>query len=308
MKILVVGAGAVGGYFGARLMQAGRDVTFLVRPGRAEQLAAHGLRIRGVDGDTRLTPVTITAERLSSSFDIVLVAVKAYALESAIADLGPAVGPDTIVIPTLNGMRQLNLLRDRFGTAHVYGGVCLVVTSLGDDGEIVQLNGLQELSYGPLDGVGTSTLERVDQALSGAGFVTHASTTIVQDMWEKWLLLGTLGALTCLTRGNVGQIEAVAGGAELVEALLAEVVAIATAAGHRPRERALDGARAALTERGSTTASSMYRDLTQHRRTEVEHLLGDLHTRAGALGVPAPLLNATLVSKRIYEIALAQNT
>jgi len=308
MKILVVGAGAVGGYFGARLLQAGRDVTFLVRPGRAEQLAAHGLRIRGLDGNTRLTPVTITSERISFPFEIVLLAVKAYALESAIKDLGPAVGPDTLVIPMLNGMRQLDLLRDRFGPAHVYGGVCLVVTTLGAGGEIVQLTGLQELSYGPLDGVPTAALERVDRALSGAGFATHASTTIVQDMWEKWLLLGTLGALTCLARGNVGQIEAVAGGAEVVEALLAEVVAITTAAGHAPRTRALDAAQAQLTTRGAATTSSMYRDLTQHRPTEVEHMLGDLHARALVLGVPAPLLNAALVSLRVYERARAQST
>src|SRR5258708_20545360 len=106
MKILVVGAGAVGGYFGARLAQAGRDVTFLVRPSRAQQLRSEGLRIVSPHGDLTLQPKTITAKELDGSFDIIFLSVKAQALDQAMEDMAPAVGPDTMIYPVLNAIRH----------------------------------------------------------------------------------------------------------------------------------------------------------------------------------------------------------
>src|SRR3981189_688255 len=113
MKILIVGAGAVGGYFGARLAQAGRDVTFLVRPSRAQHLRSEGLRVLSPHGDLTLQPTTITAEELHSSFDIVFLSVKAQALDQAMKDMAPAVGPDTMIYPVLNGMRHIETLTHR---------------------------------------------------------------------------------------------------------------------------------------------------------------------------------------------------
>src|SRR3984885_13819708 len=126
MQILVVGAGAVGGYFGARLAQAGRDVTFLVRARRAEEIKAHGLQILSPHGDLTLHPETLTSEKINKPYDLILLAVKSYTLSSAMSDFALAVGPETMILPALNGMRHIDLLIARFGQRVVLGGVCLV--------------------------------------------------------------------------------------------------------------------------------------------------------------------------------------
>src|SRR5439155_16340566 len=145
MRILVVGAGAVGGYFGARLAQAGRDVTFLVRPARAQQLRSDGLRIVSPHGDLTLQLKTITAEELNSPYDIIFLSVKALAIDQAIDDMTPAVGPDTMIYPVLNGMRHIEILTRRFGQRPVLGGVCMVSTDLDEQGRIVQMNPMEKL-------------------------------------------------------------------------------------------------------------------------------------------------------------------
>ena len=148
MRILIVGAGAVGGYFGGRLAQAGRDVTFLVRPSRAKQLAQHGLRIISPRGDAVLAPKLISAEEIDTPYDLVFLSVKAYALEAAMNDFAAAVGPETMILPVLNGMRHVDLLTKRFGEHAVIGGVCQVASEIDDEGRIVQLADFQQLVYG----------------------------------------------------------------------------------------------------------------------------------------------------------------
>src|SRR5580700_10356474 len=132
MRILVVGAGSVGGYFGGRLAQAGRDVTFLVRPLRAQQLARDGLRIVSPHGDVVLTPKLLSAEQLTQPYDVVFLSVKAYALDAAMNDFAAAVGAETMILPVLNGMRHVELLIARFGKQQVLGGVCLVATEIDE--------------------------------------------------------------------------------------------------------------------------------------------------------------------------------
>src|SRR5277367_3715844 len=138
MRILIIGAGAVGGYFGGRLAQAGRDVTFLVRPKRAEAIQAQGLRILSPKyGDLTLRPKTITAAQIVSPYDIVLLSVKSYDLAAAIHDFAPAVGPRAVIIPVLNGMRHIDVLSERFGRNAVLGGVCYVATEVDSQGRII---------------------------------------------------------------------------------------------------------------------------------------------------------------------------
>jgi len=163
MRILVVGAGATGGYFGGRLAQAGRDVTFLVRPARAEQLRAEGLRLVSPHhGDATLRPRLVTAGQITFPYDVALLSVKAFALEAALDDLAPAVGPDTMVLPLLNGLRHLDTLTERFGEKPVLGGVCVVATMLDDAGCIVQLADTQDLAYGELNGVASARVGALD--------------------------------------------------------------------------------------------------------------------------------------------------
>jgi 2-dehydropantoate 2-reductase len=306
MRILVIGAGATGGYFGGRLAQAGRDVTFLVRPARAEQLRTDGLRIVSPHGDVTLAPQVVTAGEISSAYDVVLLTVKAYALESALDDLAPAVGGETMILPVLNGMRHIDVLTARFGEGPVLGGVAVVATTLDDAGRIVQLADIQQLTYGERGGGSSARIEALDGLLQGAGFDARSSTTIMQAMWEKWVMLASLGAITCLMRGTVGEVEATPGGADLALQMLAECAAVATAEGYPPSDEFLTRTKGALTAAGSGLASSMYRDLQQGRSVEVDQILGDLLARARNHATPAPLLAAAFVQLSIYQRRLAQ--
>jgi 2-dehydropantoate 2-reductase len=305
MRILVVGAGSTGGYFGARLAQAGRDVTFLVRPARAEYLRANGLQITSPHGDVTLAPNLVTAGHIAAPFDAVLLTVKGFALAAAMEDLAPAIGPDTIILPVLNGMKHVDSLTERFGAHAVAGCACKVATVIDDQGRIVQLTKLQDIAYGEMDGTLSPRITRLDQAMQGAGFDARLSRTILLDMWEKWVLLATIGGVTCLMRGNIGAIEAVPGGAPFALAFLDEVAATVTAAGYKPREAFMAATRNAITQPGSTLTSSMYRDLELGRPVEAEQILGDLAARAHRLAVPTPLLDAAFANLSIYQAGLA---
>jgi 2-dehydropantoate 2-reductase len=301
MRILIVGAGAVGGYFGSRLAQAGRDVTFLVRPARAKQLRRDGLRIISPHGDAVLSPKLVSAEEIDMPYDLVFVSVKAYALEAAMNDFSVAVGPQTMILPVLNGMRHIELLTKRFGEHAVIGGVCLVAAEIDAHGRIVQLADVQQLVYGERNGESTPRLKTLDATLQGAGFDARLSTDIMQEMWEKWIQLATLGAITCLMRGTIGEIVTASGGAKLSIEMLNESMAIATACGHKPSEDFLSRNAAAMTRPGSSLTSSMYRDLRKGASVEADHILGDFIECGSAHGVSTPLLKAAFVNLRVYQ-------
>ena len=140
MRVLVVGAGAIGGYFGGRLLQAGRDVTFLVRPGRAEHIRKNGFAVRVLDQrPDELAVRAIVSEQIEAPYDLVLVTCKAYDLESAMDGFAPAVGPETAILPLLNGLRHLDLLSERFGVSRLLGGQCVITATLDERGHAVLL-------------------------------------------------------------------------------------------------------------------------------------------------------------------------
>jgi 2-dehydropantoate 2-reductase len=301
MRMLVIGAGSTGGYFGGRLAQAGRDVTFLVRPARAEHLHAHGLQIVSPHGDVTLRPQLVTAGGILATFDIVLLTVKAFSLDAALADLAPAVGRDTMILPVLNGMRHVEVLGARFGQEAVVGCACKVAAAVDQVGRIVQFSTLQDIAYGEMNGSLSPRVKLLDAFMQGAGFDSRLSMTIARDMWEKWILLATLGSATCLMRGTVGQIESAPGGADFVLRLFDEVVAIVKAVGVSPSEAFLDSSKVALTEKGSTVTSSMYRDLQRGGPIEADQIVGDLLVRGGKAGITSPLLAAAYAHLSIYQ-------
>ena len=305
MRILIVGAGATGGYFGARLAEAGRDVTFLVRAARAVQLRRTGLAISSPNGDLALTPHLLETGQAASPFDVVLVALKAYALEAALDDIARVVGPETMLVPFLNGMRHLDTLSGRFGERTVLGGVCMVATTLKPDGSIVQLAPFQEIVYGERDGSASDRVAALDGAMQGAGFKARASSAIMQEMWNKWMLLASGGALTCLLRGTVGDVVAAAGGTAVAHRVVDEVMSVAAAEGYAPSEATNDRVRTTLTAKSSPFATSMYRDLSGGLPVEAEQILGDMVARAGGFGLAVPLLEAAAVQLRVYQARLA---
>src|SRR5262245_59816992 len=228
MRFLVVGAGATGGYFGGRLLEAGRDVTFLVRPARAERLAATGLTITSPAGNVTLrSPPTVLANELRTPFDAVILSCKAYDLDGAIESFAPAVGRDTAVVPLLNGMRHLDALDSRFGADRVLGGSCFISAKLDEGGQIIHLSDIHRLAFGERAGGRSSRVEAIAADMAGAKFEVVASDQILLEMWEKWVFLASLAGVTCLTRSAVGDVVA-AGGADLAAALLDECRTIAT--------------------------------------------------------------------------------
>jgi 2-dehydropantoate 2-reductase len=301
MRILVVGAGAVGGYFGGRLVEAGRDVTFLVRARRAGEIEARGLQIVSPHGNLTVHPQTVTAERIAGAYDLILLGVKSYALSSAMDDFARAVGSGTMILPVLNGIRHIDLLTDRFTKPRVLGGVCLVATEIDAEGRIQQLAGFQSLIYGEIDGPRTPRLETVDATLRDAGFDASISEQIVQDMWQKWVQLATLGAINCLLRGNIGQIAAIAGGPGLCLSILRECADVANACGYPQDGAFLERQTVDLTAQGSPMTSSMYRDLKNGLSVEVDTILGDLLHRGQQYGLKTPLLEAAFVNLSIYQ-------
>jgi 2-dehydropantoate 2-reductase len=247
--------------------EAARDVTFLVRLQRAEALRARGLQIVSPHGDFTVHPKTITTAELTSAYDVIFLSVKSYSLPAAMDDFAAAIGPQPVIVPVLNGMRHMDVLMDRFGKHAVLGGVCVVATEIDREGRIVQLADFQSLRYGELDGQKTERVEVVDQALRDAGFDAAISTQILQDMWQKWVQLASLGAITCLLHGNIGEIVAVPGGAELSLTALSECAAIAGACEHPPSAAFLAEKSAQQTAIGSPLASSRYRDFRKVLRS-----------------------------------------
>jgi 2-dehydropantoate 2-reductase len=306
MRILVIGAGAVGGYFGGRLVDAGRDVTFLVRGRQSEAIRQRGLRILSPHGNATLYPKLISADEIAGSYDLILLCVKAYSLAEAMNDFAAAVAPDTTILPLLNGMHHLELLSGRFGDDSVIGGVCLISAEIDPEGRIAQLTDIHRLVYGERTGNDSTRIRAVNEAMQGAMFDARISGNILEEMWEKWVLLASLGAATCLLRANIGEIEAIPAGADLCRAILSECSAISTACGHPPGAAFLARAEKVLSTRGSSLTSSMYRDMVRNASVEVDQILGDLVERGHKFGITAPLLEAACVSLRIYQARLSK--
>ena len=306
MRILIVGAGAVGGYFGAQLAKAGRDVTFLVREGRAAQLRRTGLQVHSPHGDYTIEPSLLIASDLQQrpqTFDLILLSVKAYSLEAAMNDFAPAVASGTLILPLLNGMRHLDALDARFGAAHVLGGSTRISADLDAEGGVHSFEDLQDLVYGARFERTAAPLAPVDEALQGCGFDDKLSNDIMAFMWQKWTILSSLASITCLLRGTVGEVEAARGGPETARAIITEAAAIAGVCGYPTTPAFLDVLSSRLTVAGSSLTASMYRDMMRGLPVEADQILGDLLLRGEEHGVQTPLLRAAYVQLSVYAAA-----
>jgi 2-dehydropantoate 2-reductase len=302
MRVLVVGAGAIGGYFGGRLLQAGRDVTFLVRARRAAELASAGLVIKSPHGDVTLkNPPMVQADKLTEKFDVILLSCKAFDLEDAIKSFAPAVGPQTTIIPLLNGMRHLDVLDSKFGRERVLGGFCAIAATLNEKREVVQLQPLQSVTFGERDGTVSERVRAIADIFASGNFGAATSEQIVQGMWEKWVFLATLAACTCLMRGSIGDILASPGGKDFILGMLDECSAVAAAEGHAPTGAFFERTRGMATTEGSPMTASMFRDIKAGAPVEADHVIGDLIARGDAAKVPVPRLRTAYIHLKVYE-------
>ncbi|MFT4197905.1 MAG: 2-dehydropantoate 2-reductase [Pseudoxanthomonas sp.] len=306
MRILILGAGGTGGYFGGRLAQSGADVTFLVRPARAAQLRADGLRIESPLGDAVFPVACATADELPAlaqarPFDLVLLSCKAYDLDSSIAAIAPAVGAGTAVLPILNGLLHYPVLDACFGAAKVVGGLCYISATKAEDGRVRHLGGPAWITFGERDGRDSERTRALAALFDAAGVQCHRVDDIARAQWIKFTFLAALAAATCTMRANIGSIVAGEGGADYLAAVHEECCAIAAAEGQPvpAEERAL--ARQRLTQPGSPTTASMLRDLQAGAPVEALQIVGDLVHRAAGHGIAVPYLQAAWVHLQAYQ-------
>ncbi|MBV9751689.1 MAG: ketopantoate reductase family protein [Hyphomicrobiales bacterium] len=300
MRFMVLGAGAIGGYYGGRLLEAGADVTFLVRERRASQLVEHGLVVKSALGDIARPVKTLLAEQAREHFDVVLLSCKSYDLDGAIEAIRPALGSRSAVLPLLNGITHLTALTERLGEAHVIGGACYIGVTLDPAGAILHMGEMDRITFGELSKERSQRCEAIAAAFSATKVTAVISDDILQAMWE-FVMLASLAASTTLTRANVGEIIAARSGEWLMLSLLGEVERIAAAEGHAPLPDALERTRKMLTAKGSTFSASMMRDMIAGNRTEADHIVGDLVRRAEKHAIAVPLLRTALANLEVHE-------
>lgn len=300
MKLLFLGAGATGGYFGGRLAKAGVDVTFLVRPKRRDQIARDGLKIESPLGNLTTPVKALTREEISGSYDAIIVSAKAYDLDGAIDAIRPAVGERSLVLPLLNGMKHLDALDAAFGPACVLGGLTHISVTLTEDGTIRQFGQLSTLTLGARFAEQKPAAAKLHETLS-KGIEAPYAEDIIAAMWEKWFFLATFASATCLMRAPVGYIVGAPRGAEFMDKLLDECIAIATANGYPPQAAAIDFARAFLTDPASTLSASMLRDIHRGGQIEADQIVGDMIRRGHEKAVATPLLDTAYLHLLAYQ-------
>ena len=301
MRILVLGAGGIGGYYGARMHAAGGNVTFLVRPGRAAQLREKGLQVFSPFGDLQISPQLVTKETLTETFDVILLTCKAFDLDSAMDAIAPAIGEQSAIVPLLNGVRHIDRLVTRFGAARVLGGVALISVTLAANGEIHHLNKLHRFTVGSLGWRPSPWLEPLSRLMESSGVDFVLADNIGQAMWDKMVFLATLAGATCLMRSSVGPIMSTLAGESFINGLLDECAAVADANGRKLGDTQLTVFRNMLTDRSSALVASMLRDVEANKQTEGDHILGDMISWAANKKLEVPLLKLAYSHLQAYE-------
>jgi 2-dehydropantoate 2-reductase len=308
VKILVLGAGAVGGYFGARLHQAGADVTFLLREPRATKIRQEGLVIKSPKGDAVLPVKVVTKGGEGGPYDVVILACKAYDLDSAMEAIAPAASADTTIVPMLNGHAQFAILDKRFGAEKVAGGLARIGGMLGPNGEVLHTSPFAGVSFGERSGEpARAALVDLDALCKKAGIEGGLNGEINQDLWDKWIMLTSLAAMCCTLRGTTGDILSADDGTDLMLETVAECHKVAQAEGFDPGEKGIENLKGYLTKRGSAFAASMLGDLEKGGPIEGRHVIGDMLGRARKHGIAAPNLRMAYAAVQAYETRRARD-
>lgn len=301
MKILIVGAGAIGGYFGGRLLEKGEDVTFLVRARRKEKLESTGLNIQSVNGDCRLTPQLITKDHEPEVYDVVLLSTKSYQLAGAIEDMRPFVGEKTMVLPLLNGISHVDQLIEAFGEQSVIGGLCFVEATLDEEGTIVQASPMNQLVYGERSGEKTDRINRLKESFDGTKADFVLSDNIEQEMWHKYLFITALSGITTLFEQPIGPIRELESGQRTIAALLKELETVMEAIGAPIKSGVSGKLLEKMNSMGEGMKSSMQRDAEKSQPIEADHLQGYLLEKANEQGIAVPVLEAIYTKLKLYE-------
>ena len=307
MKILVLGAGGTGGYFGGRLHEAGANVTFLVREKRSQQLAQHGLQIASPKGNATLKVKTVLAQEVKAEYDIVILSCKAYDLASSIEAIRPAIGATTCVVPLLNGISHIDTLDAAFGKARVMGGVCQIAATLTKDGVVKSLIDVHSIIWGAREPSQHAAANALGDAFTNAISDWKVSENIMQDMWEKITFLSTLAGMTCLMRASVGEILATTDGRTLMKRYLDSCIAVSSKSGYPPRAPTLARYENVLNSNGSPLTASMLRDLESAGQVEADHIVGFMLGKAREFDIDYSMLTVAYTHLKAYENRRAAN-
>ncbi len=301
MKVLVLGAGAIGGYFGGRMAAAGVDVTFLVRPGRRAQLERDGLVIESSLGNVKMPVKTVEAAELRPDYDIVLLTCKSYDLGSAMDAIAPAMKGKCAVVPMLNGMSHFETLDERFGRDNVFGGLCAIVATMKKDGTIVQMGPLHRIVIGARSaGDAIARCEAFADALVQSKVEVENSERIDQDLWEKVVFLSAAAGLTCMFRANIGEILGAPGGIEAIDRFLKTNMEISAREGFPLREDAVTFCNVRLKTPSALTAS-MLRDIEGGHAVESDHVVGFMLNLARKHGLDDSIHSIAYTHLKAYE-------
>jgi 2-dehydropantoate 2-reductase len=304
VRIAVFGTGAVGGYFGGRLAEAGEDVVFIARGDHLRALRREGLRVDSVAGDFVIRPATATDDPAEvGSADFVLVAVKTWQLPPAAKAMGPLVGSGTAVVPLLNGVEAPGVLAAALGDGPVLGGLCGLIAYRAEPGRILHAGADPWITFGELDGRRSDRVARLAEALEGArGVRVTVSEDIVAAMWEKFMFISAQGGIGAASRAPFGTFRAVAETRTLLRAAMEEVVAVARARGVALPPGVVERALALTDSMPGEGTSSMQRDIMAGRPSELEAWNGAVVRLGREAGVPTPVHQALYGVLRPQEL------
>jgi 2-dehydropantoate 2-reductase len=289
MRLAIVGAGGVGGYFGGRLAAAGADVSFLARGAHLEALRSHGLRIESPLGNVELPRVSASSDPAAiGPVDIVFFTVKLYDTDSALALLPPLIGSDTVVVPFQNGVDSIDALTRVVGTPHVAGGTAYVAAVVSEPGTI-RHTAMDTIVFGELDGSRSPRLERLLDACGPAGFHATLSEQILGDVWAKFVRLSVFSGMTTVTRCPIGPIRDNPDLLAMCQAAALETMAVARARGVALPPRVFDDMITNMNSLPAGAKSSMLEDLERGRRLELPWLSGAVVRMGRELDVETPI-------------------
>ncbi|ROP83958.1 ketopantoate reductase [Stella humosa] len=297
MRIVVVGAGGVGGYFGAVLARGGQDVTFVARGAHLAAMQANGLSIESPSGAFAIRPVKATDDPAAiGPVDIVLFAVKLYDMETAAAALKPLVGPGTVVIPLQNGIDAATIVGRAVGAAHVAAGVAYISALVERPGVVRHNALLARLAYGPLEASQQAPLAAFKAACDAAGLDTTLTDDPRRVVWEKFLFLASMSGMTALTRHSIGPIRTNPATRAMMMESLAETAAVAAALGVRLPGDQPERVLAQMDAMPEAARASMLVDLERGRPLELPWLSGAVARLGSANGVPTPVHRAIVAA------------
>jgi 2-dehydropantoate 2-reductase len=301
MHVLVLGAGALGGYYGGRLQQGGADVTFLVRAKRGAQLARDGLRIESGHGKFHQPVKTALAADAVSRADVVLLTCKAYDLPGAIEAIRPAVGPKTAVLPLLNGLAHMETLNAAFSSSRVLGGLAKIQATLTPEGVIKTFNDWRYVTFGEQSGEMTARIDELHRHFARTPVIAKAVPNIMAAMWEKLVHLATAAGVTSLMRASIGEIARTPHGSQIMIDLLETNARVAALEGHEVSSPFMDEFRTLLANPHCEYSTSMLRDIERHGPIEADHIHGFMLDNVRKHGLDDRMHLVVLTHLKAYE-------